>query len=430
MSMSSARRPVALLAAFAASLLLFVVAGGGFTPAAAAIRDYALTKGHIDLFEVTYEAGGLQLRVKDDTNLYDRGAQFRDPALVSVVVDGQDSAVGVSHLSGAFEFLKVDGNTVYQLPQTQDPDLPWPGWSTERLVGTLPVGSELPATGQPVKLAVNVEGPGNVFTWQSGVFGGVENKYIDTVDPAPDVISISRNAHVHSNWAFTKPGDYLLTVTPTATTAGGATLTGPAATYHFHISDPGSAPTPVATAITATPITQVYGKTAPLAVTVSPNAPGSVRVKTGSATLTGALTGGKAAIQLPAKLLPPGRHTATVSYPGVPDEFAPSTMQTTITVVKATPKVTIKAKKSKVRRGKTATFAVTVTGSGVKPTGKVTVKVGSKSKTAKLNSSSKATVKVAVPKKTKPGKRPVSVSYAGDKYVASGKTTTTLQVTK
>ncbi|WP_162602576.1 choice-of-anchor M domain-containing protein [Nocardioides daejeonensis] len=229
----------AVPAALAVGLSL-TVAGVALSPAQAEpLRTFALDKGHLDLFEVSYDedANGLRLSVKDDTYLHASGPVLRDPAQVSVVVDSSTAAVDVSQVPTALDFLKVDGDTVYQLPQTQNPSLPWPGWSTERLVQTLPGGTELPATGQPVQLEVEIDGPGNVFTWQTGSFGGVQNMYVDTVDPARDVIPIARDAHVHTNWAFTKPGDYLLTVTPSATTTGGSTLSGASASYHVHVGD-------------------------------------------------------------------------------------------------------------------------------------------------------------------------------------------------
>ncbi|SNS60305.1 surface-anchored protein [Micrococcales bacterium KH10] len=252
MSARRLHRPIALLTVLAVSLSLLVVASA-FTlaHAAEAVRDFALTKGHIDLFEVTYdeESEGLQLLVKDDTKLYDPGVVFRDPAEVSVVVDAAGSATDLSGAPPQYDFLKVDGNTLYLLPQVQDDDLPWPGWSTERLVTSLPSGVTLPGgpTDEPVQLAIEIDGPGHVFTWQSGSFGSLINRYIDTNDPAPDVIPVARHAHVHTNWAFTKPGDYLFTVTPTATTTDGETLTGDSAIYHWHIGDASNLTAPEST---------------------------------------------------------------------------------------------------------------------------------------------------------------------------------------
>ncbi|MFT4283679.1 MAG: TIGR03773 family transporter-associated surface protein [Protaetiibacter sp.] len=203
------------------------------------VRPYALTTGHIDLFEVTYDAalGGLRLSTKDDTGLYAAGAQYRDPTGVTVYVDSEVARFDVSTLPAAYGFLAADGPTIYMLPQTQSqkPTLPWPGWSTERLPGTLPAETTLPATGTPVSLELQIDGPGEVFTWQTGSFGQVQNRYVDTTDPAPDVIPISRSAHVHTNWAFTRPGDYALTVTPRATPATGLALTGPSVVYLIHV---------------------------------------------------------------------------------------------------------------------------------------------------------------------------------------------------
>ncbi|WP_028707641.1 choice-of-anchor M domain-containing protein [Propionicicella superfundia] len=240
--------------------LALLVLGSGITQARAdPLREYVLPKGHIDLFEVTYDAesAGLKLSVKDDTRIYSSGVEFRAPEETSLLVDSGLAVLDLSGMPSAYDFLKVDGTTVYYLPQTQNPDLPWPGWSTERLPSTLPDGVSLSATGSPVELDLQIEGPGEVFTWQTGTFGGVQNTYVNTADPAPDVIPIARNAHVHTNWVFTQPGDYYLTVTPSATTTTGETLTGPSASYHIRVG----AATDLALVSTAKPV--VSGTPAP-----------------------------------------------------------------------------------------------------------------------------------------------------------------------
>jgi surface-anchored protein len=196
---------------------------------------------------VTYSpaAEGLRLSVKDDTRLYNQSTEFRDAADVSIVVDQAKSFADLSAAPSSFDFLKTDGNSVYVLPQSQAADLPWPGWSTERLAASLPADAQLPASGQPVQLNIEVTGPGNVFTWQIDSFSQPVNRYIDTKDPAPDVIPVALGAHVHTNWAFTQVGDYLITVTPSATTTLGATLTGTSAVYHFHVGDATATAAPV-----------------------------------------------------------------------------------------------------------------------------------------------------------------------------------------
>lgn len=82
--------------------------------------------------------------------------------------------------------------------------------------------------------------------------------------------------------------------------------------------------------------------------------------------------------------------------------------------VKVVPKVKVKAPKT-VKRGKTLKLTVSVTATGVKPGGKVTVKVaGLKARKAKVNSNGKAVVKVKIPRKFKKGKKKVTITYGGD----------------
>ncbi len=188
--------------------------------------------------------------------------------------------------------------------------------------------------------------------------------------------------------------------------------------------------TAVDTTVTADAVKQVYGKTAKLPVTVSPDATGEVSVKAGSKTITGTLTGGKVKLTLPAKALKPGRRNLTVSYAGVEGQFKPSTGKANVTVAKAKPTVKVKAP-AKVKRGKTATITVAVTADGVKPSGKVTVKIAGAKKTTATLKNGKAIAKLKLPKGLKPGKKKVVATYQGDTHVAKTKAkATTISVTK
>lgn len=185
------------------------------------------------------------------------------------------------------------------------------------------------------------------------------------------------------------------------------------------------------TTTTADDTTQTYGKKAKVSVSVSPDATGKVSLKAGSKTVTGTLKSGRATLAVPARSLRPGRHTLTVSYAGVPGRFHPSSTTVDVKVVKATPRVKVKAPK-KVKRGKTATVKVTVTAPGVKPGGKVRVNIsGAEPKTATLDRKGRAVVKIKLGKNTKPGKKKVAVTYSGDDYVAKAKAkAATISVTR
>ncbi len=174
---------------------------------------------------------------------------------------------------------------------------------------------------------------------------------------------------------------------------------------------------PVSTTIKAGPVSQVYGRSAKLAVSVSPKATGKVSVKVGSRTVTGELAKSKATLTLPAKALRPGTHTLTVSYAGT-SGFKASSAIAKVTVRRAVPTVKVTIAK-KVKRGKTVKVEVAVKAPGITPGGNVAVKIaGAKKMTVKLNAKGKAVVKVKLPKGLKPGKKKVVVTYTGDAYTA------------
>ena len=87
----------------------------------------------------------------------------------------------------------------------------------------------------------------------------------------------------------------------------------------------------------------------------------------------------------------------------------------TVKVAKATPKVSFTAP-AKVAKGKYATLKVTVSATGVTPTGKVTIKDGSKVIKTVAIKSGKATVKLP---KLKAGKHKLVVTYTGSSTVSA-----------
>lgn len=192
------------------------------------------------------------------------------------------------------------------------------------------------------------------------------------------------------------------------------------------VDEPGE---PVATTVTATPVTQVYGRPAQAVVTVSPDATGSIALRVGSATVTGTLSSGRAIVILPAKALAPGSRSVAISYPGVDGAFRPAGGTLAVNVLKASPELRVKPRKAKVKRGKAAVVVVTVTAQGVQPTGKVRVLVAGKKRTVALDGG-RAKVKVKIPRGTKRGAKKVTVSYAGDAFVGSGSATGRIKVTR
>ena len=185
-----------------------------------------------------------------------------------------------------------------------------------------------------------------------------------------------------------------------------------------------AAPPGKTTKVTAKAKKKTYGKTSTVAVTVSNKATGKVRVTAGKKTVTGTLKKGKVTVRLPKTALKPGNRKITVRYAGVAGKFRPSSATAKVRVLKAKPKIQAKAKKKSVKRGKTATFRITVTAPGTKVKGKVTVKAsGAKSKTVKLSSKGRANVKLKFSKNAKVCKRNLKITYRGSSLVK--KTTVT-----
>jgi Big-like domain-containing protein len=184
--------------------------------------------------------------------------------------------------------------------------------------------------------------------------------------------------------------------------------------------------------VTATGGSVVYGKalSVPVKVTADGAAPtGSVSVSSGGTVLGSAsLTGGAATIVIPAKKLAPGAHTLSVTYGGNSTVGSADTTATlTVTKAKATlAKPSVTPQKVVVKKTK-ATVTIKVTASGVTPTGKVTLSGGGLAKrTVTLGAGGKVKVKLAV-FRTK-GAKTLTVTYAGDKYVAGATSKVTIKV--
>lgn len=373
---------------------------------------------HTDAIATFWEGGQLVLASKADTPA-PRTRYEADQVWFHVDNDSK-----IASFPAGYEFIAPGGTAVWVAPEVQEANQIWPGFSLE----SVPAGT---LDNDNTKLTlVGVAGPGDLELWQTGPVGDVNRLW--SSDEAGFKSFTRKNVHMHANWAFTAAGTYHVTVRADAT-VGGAPVTD-TAVYTFVVGDlPTTGPDPdaVATSIDAAPVTQTYGQTAKLSVSVSPaTATGEVTVTAGSHVLTGALSGGTATVTLPAKALSPGGRSVAIAYAGVAGKFKASTGTAAVKVAKATPRVKVARAATKVKRGRPAAFAITVAANGVKPTGKVTVKVAGRSKTVQLDGSGTATAKVTIPRRTKPGPKTVKVAYGGDTYVLPGATSTRLTTTR
>ncbi|MBB4908708.1 choice-of-anchor M domain-containing protein [Actinophytocola algeriensis] len=207
----------------------------GTATTASAEDRLVLDHGHIDAFTLTWNDGTLDLQLQEDVT----GSHVpHAPEDVLLRVKPESALELPDPVPPSLSFLGQPGDTVYYLPQTQDPELLWPGWSTERI----PAGLFT----DPLRIQVtDVTGPGDVFLWQTGSFGGPVS-VLGGGFQLPGTISPNVNVHAHANWAFTEEGTYSFTAVASGDLAAGGTATSAPRTYTFQVGDTAE-PAPVTT---------------------------------------------------------------------------------------------------------------------------------------------------------------------------------------
>lgn len=200
-------RPLAAVTTAAAATMLVL----GAAPAGAA-TPVVLSAGHVDVVDVEYEAGALEIVVHDEEN----DVEYETSDVLLRALRGAKTTVPSDP---AYAFLGAPGSAVWILPQIQDPALLWAGLSTEEIgTGVL--------TNNAVTLKLKrVCGPGKVSVFGTSPFGAPSVIY-NSGDGLPDSRVLTAGAHEHYNWGFTKSGRYTLTFEATAKVAAtGRTVT-------------------------------------------------------------------------------------------------------------------------------------------------------------------------------------------------------------
>jgi putative ABC transporter-associated repeat protein len=162
-----------------------------------------LSSGHID-YASRIVGGKLESLIKDGTT---QTTVWREPSGVVMWLKPSSQIT----LPSGYSAVGAAGSTVWQIPQTQNPNLMWLGWNTESL------NSGQVST--PVTWTLNsIDGPGSVNVYLQGSFGGVQSVVFGNGGSH----DIDLGKHVHGNWAFSAEGIYKLNFTQSATIAGGS----------------------------------------------------------------------------------------------------------------------------------------------------------------------------------------------------------------
>lgn len=200
------------------------IAVAGLSTAHAAAAAVTLTKGHVDVLDVEYADGELELHVHDESVTPD--AEYAPADAVLQALPGSAYTVP----SGTcYSHLGTAGSTVYRLPQTENVNLLWPGISGEHLTGGVFQSDRV-----QVKL-VSVAGPGKLTVYKNGLCPR-NNRYYDSTDAAlTNTRNVTAGEHDHANWVFTKTGTYTATFEVRGTLTNGTTVAPASATYTFKV---------------------------------------------------------------------------------------------------------------------------------------------------------------------------------------------------
>lgn len=177
------------------------------TPAAPADRRKLITSGHMDMALVA-EGSSISAKLIDDSDPHNQ-AQRESGSFIFAVPDAARKTLP----AGASESFPDAPEAMWILPQAQEKNLPWLGFSTTR------VAADALAQGSKVTVAMrDVDGPGRIYTWHEDLRGlRVE---LDSGD-ASKQLEYPVNAHDHQGFGFTELGAYTATFTFSGTSADG-----------------------------------------------------------------------------------------------------------------------------------------------------------------------------------------------------------------
>ncbi|GIF42262.1 choice-of-anchor M domain-containing protein [Actinoplanes xinjiangensis] len=212
------RKPLRLLLGsgiLAAALL------GTAVPAQAA-GTVVLSAGHVDVVDLAYEDGVLEIGVHDETVEPDVEREVDD-----VIFLVRNAAKTTVPDDPSFGFLGATGKPVWILPEIQNEELIWPGIATEEIENGV-------FTADTVTLKFEkVTGSGRFAIFTENAVGS-PNVLVDSGDGLPDALPLTTGTHQHTSWAFQKAGVYLIKVRATAKLAAtGQTVTSEPAVYKF-----------------------------------------------------------------------------------------------------------------------------------------------------------------------------------------------------
>ena len=180
-----------------------------------AILDTPVTinNGHVDLRAM--EVGGkFSVALGDDSRQHAKESVLRtiNSTTLEVTKLAKVKREGNVLADESYDVLGPKGSELYVLPQGQQPGRVWPGFSSEALDRVkYPEGATMTLT------PVSAPEGGKWFAYTENL-GAISRMYASS-EKASDV-PLPPGTHMHTAWAFTKPGTYTIDVTARAKQSG------------------------------------------------------------------------------------------------------------------------------------------------------------------------------------------------------------------
>lgn len=180
-----------------------------------AILDTPVTinNGHVDLRAMEVD-GKFSVALGDDSRQHAKESVLRtiNSTTLEVTKLAKVKREGNVLADESYDVLGPKGSELYVLPQGQQPGRVWPGFSSEALDRVkYPEGATMTLT------PVSAPEGGKWFAYTENL--GAINRMYASSDKASDV-PLPPGTHMHTAWAFTKPGTYTIDVTARAKQAG------------------------------------------------------------------------------------------------------------------------------------------------------------------------------------------------------------------
>lgn len=181
-----------------------------------AILDTPVTinNGHVDLRAMEVD-GKFSVALGDDSRQHAKESVLRtiNSTTLEVTKLAKVKREGNVLADESYDVLGPKGSELYVLPQGQQPGRVWPGFSSEALDRVkYPEGATMTLT------PVSAPEGGKWFAYTENL-GAIDRMYASS-ETASDV-PLPPGTHMHTAWAFTKPGTYTIDVTARAKQSSG-----------------------------------------------------------------------------------------------------------------------------------------------------------------------------------------------------------------